>query len=57
MRINEKFRLNKHIALFGTDQGLYVAILDDNEKIISLSVFGEKENNNEISSKNQNIYE
>ena len=33
MRINEKFRLNKHIALFGTDQGLYVAILDDNEKI------------------------
>lgn len=43
MEIKEKFRLNKHIALFGTDQGLYLAVLDDDENIIRLSVFGEKE--------------
>ena len=40
MEIKEKIRLGKHIALFGTDQGLWVAILDDDEKIIRLSAFG-----------------
>lgn len=38
--IQEKWRLDKETAILGTNQGLFVAKINDQGEIVRLSIFG-----------------